>query len=199
MKGALRWCLQAGFLLALMLSAAGIALAQELSFHADPSQSQVEFTLGDVLHTVHGTFRLKDCTVKIDPSAGKASGAIVVDATSGNTGNDARDHKMHKEILQSSNYPEIRFTLQSMTGSLPPSGSSQIQLSGIMSIHGADHPMTVAVPVQIAGGRASTDVHFVVPYVQWGMKDPSTFVLRVGKEVDITVHLVGTVIPAPGS
>ncbi len=169
------------------------AVAQELTFHPDPAQSQVEFILGDVLHTVHGTFRLKDSTVQVDPSKGAASGAIVLDATSGNTGNDSRDHKMHKEILQSDKYPEIRFALQKMEGTLPPSGSSELKLTGVMSIHGSEHPITVSAPVQISNGRATTDVHFVVPYVQWGMKDPSTFVLRVSKEVDINVHLVGSI------
>ncbi len=178
----------------------GIGLsAQEVSFHADPSKSHVDFVLGDVLHTVHGTFRLKDATVQFDPGTGKASGVIVVDATSGDSGNETRDHKMNKDILESARYPEFRFTLQTMQGSLAQAGSSEIKLSGTMSVHGADHPLTVTVPVQISNGEVTTDVHFVVPYVQWGMKDPSTFVLRVSKEVDITVHLVGSLRAGPPS
>ena len=179
-------------LLTFVFSVGQFAEAQQLTFHAYPAQSHVDFTLGDVLHTVHGTFRLKDSTVQIDPSRGTASGAIVVDAASGNTGNGSRDHKMHKEILQSDKYPEIRFALQKMQGTLPANGNSEITLSGVMSIHGSEHPITVTAPVLISKGGVTTDVHFVVPYVQWGMKDPSTFVLRVNKEVDIVVHLVGS-------
>jgi polyisoprenoid-binding protein YceI len=189
----LRWVV----LLTLLISGSRCALAQQLAFHADPAQSHVDFTLGDVLHTVHGMFRLKGSAAQIDPAQGKASGAIVVDATSGNSGSDARDHKMHKEILQSEKYPEIRFTLQGMEGSLSPAGRSEIKLSGIMSIHGSDHPLTVTVPVRIESNQVTTDVHFVVPYVQWGMKDPSTFVLRVSKQVDIDVHLVGSLAGPP--
>ena len=67
----------------------------------DPATTQVNFTLGDVLHTVHGTFKLKRGTVKFDPASGHASGLVVVDSTSGDSGSRARDHKMHTEILES--------------------------------------------------------------------------------------------------
>ena len=182
---------------ALLLTGAAVAQAQEFSFHLDPAQSNVQFTLGDVLHTVHGTFRLKDSTVRLDPATGKASGAIIVDATSGNTQNDTRDRQMHKEVLESAKYPEIVFTLQSIQGNLPTIGSSDVKLSGVMRIHGNEHPLTVTVPVQVANGRASADVHFAVPNVQWGMKDPSTFVLRVSKEVQIDVHCIGSLVENP--
>jgi hypothetical protein len=33
---------------------------------------------------------------------------------------------------------------------------------------------------------------FVVPYVKWGMNDPSTLMLRVSKEVQIDLLLTGT-------
>jgi polyisoprenoid-binding protein YceI len=62
----------------------------------DPAQSTVHWSLDSSLHTVHGTFKVKRGTVTVDPATGKAKGEIVVDAASGESGNDSRDRKMHK-------------------------------------------------------------------------------------------------------
>jgi polyisoprenoid-binding protein YceI len=178
---------------------AALAPAQELSFQVDPAQSNVTYTLEATMHTVHGTFRLKPSTIRFDPKTGTASGVFVVDATTGQSGNDGRDKKMHRDVLESAKYPEIRFTVQQFQGTLPPSGNTQARLVGTLTLHGGDHPMTVSAPVQISNGHATADVHFVVPYVQWGMKNPSALFLRVSDKVDIVVHAVGTIGPAPAS
>src|SRR5262245_3091474 len=82
--------------------------AQESEYQLDHRQTSGSFTLGDVLHTVKGNFKLKQGTLQVD-SSGKVSGQIVVDATSGDSGNGMRDRKMHKEVLESAKYPEIAF------------------------------------------------------------------------------------------
>ena len=182
------------FVLVLAIAvAATAAFGQMTTFQLDPAKSMVDFTLGDVLHTVHGKFRMKDSSVQFDPKTGTASGALVVDAASGDSGNGSRDKKMNKEILESAKYPEFRFTVQKVQGSIPANGTAEIQLIGIMSVHGADHPMTVPAAVTVENGIATSDVHFEIPYVKWGMKDPSTFILRVEKKVEIVVHAVGKV------
>ena len=76
----------------------------------DAAHSAVHWTLDSSVHTVHGTFRVKRGTLSFDSASGKASGEIVVDATSGESGNDSRDHKMHNEVLESSKYTEVIFS-----------------------------------------------------------------------------------------
>jgi len=183
-------------LLAVVLSTTASVLGQEQVFRIDPSQSSVDFALSATLHTVHGSFRIKSGELTIDPAAGKASGVIALDATSANTGNKSRDSKMHTEILESRKYPEIRFTVQSMKGDVPGDGDSQIQLTGVMSLHGGDHLMTITAPIHVANGHVTADIPFVVPYIQWGLKNPSTFLLKVSENVDIKVHTVGSLSPA---
>jgi hypothetical protein len=54
---------------------------------------------GGLLHTAHGTFKVKDATVRFDPASGRASGQIGVDVRSGETGESARDRQMHDSVL----------------------------------------------------------------------------------------------------
>src|SRR5579864_3769951 len=113
-------------LIALVVSGA----AQDTAFQIDPSQSSVKFTLGDVLHTVHGTFTVKHGFLQLEPT-GKLSGEIVVDAASGNSGSSMRDRKMHKEVLESAHYPEIAFRPDRFEGSVAGEGKSSVMVHGI--------------------------------------------------------------------
>jgi polyisoprenoid-binding protein YceI len=173
------------------------AFAQEAVLELDPAQTQVVFTLGDVLHTVHGTFKLKPSTIKFDPTTGRAGGLIVVDVASGDSGSHARDHKMHKDILESAQYPEGTFTPDQLKGTISPQGNSQVQVSGIFNLHGANHPLTLVIQIHQAGNQLTADTKFTIPYVNWGLKNPSTLFLRVNDTVDVTIHAVGQIKTSP--
>jgi polyisoprenoid-binding protein YceI len=165
---------------------------QEVTLNFVPAQTTVTFTLGDVLHTVHGSFDLKSGQVHFAPTTNAISGEIVVDAASGNSGSTGRDRKMHKEILESAQYSEITFRPdRPVEGNVLPAGISAVQVHGMFGIHGAEHEITVPAEVELAPDHWSLTVHFAVPYVKWGLKDPSTFILRVEKTVVIDLHAQG--------
>jgi polyisoprenoid-binding protein YceI len=168
--------------------------AQEMTLELDPANTKVEFALPDVLHTVHGTFAMKSGLIHFNPSNGSAAGFVLVDVKSGQSGNSTRDRKMHKEILQSEQYPDATFTPTKMSGPFSPQGSSEIQVDGTFRIHGSDHPITLVIPLQISGSSANFKTQLVIPYVQWGMKNPSTFVLRVSDKVDLEIVASGRVV-----
>lgn len=172
------------------------AAAQQLKVVLDPTQTKIEWTLGDVLHTVHGTFKLRSGQISFDPNTGAATGEFVVDASSGDSGNHMRDSKMDKDVLQSKLYPEITFLPKKVSGHMDPHGSSTVQVQGVFHIHGSDHDMTLSMPVEASGARVKASTAFTVPYQAWGMKNPSTLFLRVDDKVQININAVGTVTTA---
>jgi len=173
------------------LSLAPAGRAQEFVVQLDPAQTKIEFTLGSTLHTVEGTFKLKSGTIRFDPASGKIGGSIIVDATSGESGNAGRDHKMHREILESGKYPEIIFTPSQVKGTFDQKGPSRLEVSGQFSLHGQDHDVTLPIDIQPAGRRLQMATHITIPYIKWGLKNPSTFILRASDKVEVNIHAVG--------
>jgi len=167
--------------------------AQEFVVQLDPAQTKIEFTLGSTLHTVEGTFRLKSGTIRFDRTSGKIGGSIIVDATSGESGNAGRDRKMHREILESGKYSEIIFTPSQVKGAFDPKGPSRVEISGRFSLHGQDHDVTLPIDVQPSGRQLLMATHITIPYIKWGMKNPSTFILRAADKVEIEIHAGGQI------
>jgi polyisoprenoid-binding protein YceI len=187
----------------LLVVAAALAAAQpaappvthELRLQLDPAGSGAEISLTGNVHTVHGTFRLKRGAIHFEPATGKASGEVVFDATSGKTGNGSRDNKMHKDVIESRRYPEIVFRPDQAEGQLAASGASTLQVHGIFAIHGAEHEVTFPVEVSFGGSAWTAKASFQVPYVRWGMKNPSKLFLRVDDVVQVQFHASGSTAP----
>ena len=51
--------------------------------------------------------------------------------------------------------------------------------------------------LHIAGDDLRVQASYGIPYVEWGLKDPSVFLLRVKKRVDVTIDLVGRLRRTP--
>ena len=137
--------------------------------------------------------------MSFDPASGRIEGEIVVDARSGNTDNDGRDSKMHKDVLESANFPEIVFRPDRAEGFSAATGMLSGSVHGEFVIHGNRHEMSVPVSAQLAADRWNASAKFTVPYVDWGLKNPSTFILRVSKTVDVDVEISGTLKTPAGS
>jgi polyisoprenoid-binding protein YceI len=180
-------------LIALPQHAAPQSAAGSLVFTVDPAQSSVHWTLGSSLHTVHGTFALKRGSLTVNPATGKTSGEIVVDATSGKSGDDGRDRKMHKEVLESERFGEIIFRPDNISGKLEPQGDSTIQIRGVFVLHGSEHELTVPVQATLSGDHWSGSAKFGIPFIEWGLKNPSTWLLKVDHSVSTDLELKGTV------
>jgi polyisoprenoid-binding protein YceI len=177
--------------LALAVMFAPAALAQQQTFVANPDASEVKMTLKTTHEMVNGAFHIQSGSLEFDRSAAKMSGSVVVLAGSGKTGNGSRDKKMNKEILQVEQHATVSFEPKSYAGAIAPSGDSTIQVTGIFTLLGTPHEITIPILVHLEGTTATAKAHFVVPYIQWGLKDPSFLFWKADKDVAIDLFLTG--------
>ncbi|HEY2387028.1 MAG TPA: YceI family protein [Candidatus Binatia bacterium] len=164
----------------------------------DPGQTRIAFRLPGALHETHGTFRLVLGTLAVDPT-GDASGTVIVDAASADSDNTARDERMKRVVLESDRYPEIRFEPTRVEGAMRADGGFHATMHGALTLHGAVHEVVIEAEGRVVGDELTATSRFVVPYVAWGLTDPSVLLLSVAKEVQLEVDAAGRVTWSAGA
>ncbi len=180
-------------LAALVLTVPALGAEQVLNLEAE--STRVTFTLEATGHDVAGTLFLHTGRIRFDAESGVASGEVSIDARRADTGHKKRDKTMHNKVLDSGHHPLIVFRPERLEGEIAGEGASEVQLHGTVTLLGADHPLTLPTTVEIAGGEVTARTTFAVPYVEWGLHDPSIIFLRVAKVVDVTIAATGTLGP----
>jgi polyisoprenoid-binding protein YceI len=148
--------LRGASLFIILLSAPGLVratCAQDTLVHLDPTQAKVEFSVGSMLPTVHGSFKLKSGEVRHDPAIGKASGALVVDAASGDSANNGRNKEMRETVLESQKFSELAFTLNEVHGKNATHGTWELEVAGLFRLRGQEHELTMTVAVESRVGK----------------------------------------------
>jgi polyisoprenoid-binding protein YceI len=182
-------------LIAFAIALAPTAFAQRQNFVINTDASQVTITLKTTHELVTGTFHMQTGAIAFDRNAPALSGAVVVLSASGKTGNDMRDKKMDKDILHVERNATVSFAPKSYTGTIAPTGDSTLQVTGIFTLLGTPHQITIPMLVHLEGSSASAKAHFIVPYVQWGLKNPSFLIWKADNDVAIDLDLHGTLSP----
>lgn len=167
------------------------ALAQHQTFAINPDASEVKITLNTTREVVNGAFHIQSGSIEFDPGTPQMSGSVVVLAGSGKTGNDSRDKRMNKEILVVEKHATVSFEPKTYTGAIAPAGDSTIQVTGIFTLLGTPHEITIPMQVHLDGASATAKAHFVLPYIQWGLKDPSFLIWKAEKDVAVDLSLSG--------
>lgn len=178
--------------IALLLLLALPAAASERTLQLDPEATTVSFTLGATGHDVEGHLFMSQGDVTFDDAGGSASGEIAIDARKAETGNAKRDKTMHNKVLESESHPLIVFRPQKLAGEIATQGQSEVELIGTLTLLGEDHPLTMPAIVTIDGEDVEATATFTVPFIEWGLHDPSILFLRVAKEVEVTVEARGS-------
>jgi polyisoprenoid-binding protein YceI len=169
------------------------AFAQHHTFVVNPDSSEVKMTLNTTHEVVIGTFHVQSGSIEFDRGNSKMSGSVIVLAGSGKTGNDSRDKRMYRDTLQIEQHATISFEPKTYAGAIASSGDSTIQVTGIFTLLGTPHEITVPTLVHLDGTNATVRAHFAVPYVQWGLKNPSFLIWRADDDVAIDLNLTGTI------
>jgi polyisoprenoid-binding protein YceI len=173
------------------------AAAREATLTLDPAAAQIHFEVDSTLHRVEGSARLVSGVLHFDPSGGGCSGAIEVDATSLETGNRWRDAKLHADVLESQTHPRILFRAQRLVVERRSDAEADVRVEGTLELHGSPRPFDIAAGVHRDGDTLEIDARFELPYLDWGLEDPSSFLLSVDKIVRVGVHARGRLEPAP--
>ena len=176
---------------ALAVLSAPAALPQRQTFTISPDTSEVKMTLDTNHEVVHGAFHVQSGSIEFDRNIPRMSGSVVVVAGSGKTGNGSRDKRMNKEILRVEQYSSISFEPKSYAGTIAASGDSTVQVKGLFTLLDMPHEITVPMLIHLDGATATATTHFLVPYIQWGLKDPSLLFWKTAKEVKIDLALSG--------
>jgi polyisoprenoid-binding protein YceI len=171
----------------------GTAWGQAQHYKVDPALSEVHFSVGASDGAVKGTFRVSGGEFTLDPASGAMTGTVTVDAASGESGNTKRDKNMTKNQMKAQTYSTVTFAPAKFSGQVKDAGDSTGQVDGTFSLLGQAHPLSVPMNVHIDGDHFTATGNFDVPYVSWGMKDPSFFVLKVEKQVKVDLKLAGTI------
>jgi len=172
---------------------AELARLGEATATLDPAHTRIQFRLGAFLHSVHGSFQLSQGRIVWDPDTGHASGALLISSASAESGNPDRDRTMHDQVLESARFPNITFRPASLTGKIARSGNSQVLVHGTLNLVGADHALDLPLEVTVTGNNFEAVGKVSIPYVAWGLKDPSNLVLHVDKSVELNIAASGTV------
>jgi polyisoprenoid-binding protein YceI len=179
--------------LALLVILGPAALAQHQTFTVNPDASEVKMTLNTTHEVVNGTFHIQSGSIEFDRSNPKMWGSVAVLAGSGKTGNESRDKKMNRDILKVDQYTTVSFAPKTYTGTIAPSGDSTIQVSGVFTLLGNPHDLTIPMQIHMDGSKATARAQFVVPYVQWGLKNPRFMFWKAENDVGVELNLIGNV------
>jgi len=178
--------------------------APERVYRVDPDHSTAGFTLDSTWHLVHGSGARLEGELRISGQEARTlrlDGEVRAPASQLVTGNDRRDRKMHQETLAVEEHPYIRFHPSGIVGEQPEGLQDDgrehgLVVAGRLEVRGAARPVEVPVTVRFTPGRVLVDGTIEIPFLEFGVPDPSFFLARVEKVVHAVFHLEAVLDPA---
>jgi polyisoprenoid-binding protein YceI len=175
-------------------------LTQPAAFRVDAAAAEAGFDLKATMHTVHGVTKGVTGEIRAEPGQDgtlKLTGRIEINAGSLATGNDRRDATMHGKTLLVSSFPSIVFEPERFVPSGPASDGGTLggTLSGRLTIRGQVLRQSMSASLTPLGPRISVSGTFDVAWADFGIPDPSFFVVRI--EPTVHAHFRADFVPIP--
>lgn len=176
-----------------------VASAEERVLILEPEKTRVTFTVKATGHDVDGVLALDSGQIRFDPDSGAVSGQVTLDLRRAQTGNWLRDREMRQGVFEAERFPLVVFRPSRMQGALQPSAVSEIVLVGIVLMHGSEHAFSLPVKVRQDGEKVIAEAVFDIPYVAWGLRNPSVLFFRVAPAAAVTVKTEASLLLAGGT
>jgi len=176
------------------------------TYEADPSHSNVDFTVRHIVSKVNGSFRAFKGTFDFDdkkPENSKAN--FTVDATSIDTGNAKRDdHLRSPDFFDTKKFPQLSF----VSTKFGKASGDVYKLDGNLTLHGVTKPVSFDVEFlgqakdpqgkMRSGFTAKSKINRKDFGLTWN-KSLETGGVLVGEEVELNIQVEGVLAGAAGS
>jgi polyisoprenoid-binding protein YceI len=116
---------------------------------------------------------------------------FTVDVTTLKSDRSMRDSRIHRQGLESDQFPTATFKSTAPVD-VPPStlsgGATKVRVTGDLTLHGVTKPVTIELDVQLNESRIEVVGNYKFPFTQFGMTPPSIGGF-VSVEPDATLEL----------
>jgi len=92
-------------------------------------------------------------------------------------------------------FPVATYEVEHVNGYDAQKSIQKITVNGTMTLHGTKHALVLEFALSRDGQATVAVTHFLIPYVAWGIKDPSNAFIHVEKEVLIEITARGSMAP----
>jgi polyisoprenoid-binding protein YceI len=135
-------------------------------------------------------------TIKPDGTIDSAASKVVVDASTLQTDESMRDNYVRRNVLQTSQYPNVTFVPTAVSGlanPLPQSGPVNFQITGNLTIRDVTKPVTWTVTGNVQNGQASGTATTSFTFEDFNLNQPRVPVVlsvvdKITLEMDVTVQ-----------
>jgi len=173
----------------MILSVASLSHADQ-SLQLDAAKGEVEFAAKGPLVRVNGKGKGAQGELKVVD--GKASGNLILNLASLDTGIPLRDDHMKNKYLHVTKFPKATLKLKDVV--MPKNLKGKVKFKGVLSLHGVEKAVSGVAKVKgVKKGKVQITADFKIKFSDFNIELPSFKLVSVGEDIKIKVKSTATV------